>query len=143
MTDIWFSIALMAHLFGLMAAGAMLVAMPLIAQRMATATPETRGALAGVAQGIGVGSRIALGVLLISGPIMLWLRYGGTDGASVWFWVKMVLIVTLIIGMGVGDVFRKKMQAGDRSAAGVAQGATWLSRLSLVGIIIAAVLAFN
>jgi hypothetical protein len=141
--DIWFDIALIAHLFALMAAGAVLVAMPLIARRMATATPETRGSLAGVAQGIGMGSRVALVVLLISGPLMLWLRYGGIEGASFWFWVKMVLIVTLIIGMGAGDVFRRRMQAGDRSVAGLAQAATWLSRISLVGIVVAAVLAFN
>lgn len=143
MSDIGFSIALMAHLFALMAAGAVLVAMPLIARRMATATPEARASLAGVAQGIGVASRGAFGVLLISGPVMLWLRYGGVAGASMWFWIKMALIVTLIIGMAAGDILRKRMQGGDRSAAGLAQAATWLSRLSLVGIVVAAVLAFN
>ena len=62
--DIWFDIALVAHLFALMAAGATVVVMPLIAQRMATAAPETRASLAGIAQRIGLSSRIALGVLL-------------------------------------------------------------------------------
>ena len=139
--DIWFDLALLAHLLSLMAAGATVIAMPLIGQRMATASPEMRGSLGGLAQQIGRYSQIAFGVLLISGPIMLWLRFGGIEGASPWFWVKMALIVVMAVAMGVGGRFRGK--PGDKRAATIANAAANVSRLALLGIVIAAVLAFN
>jgi protoporphyrinogen IX oxidase len=140
--DIWFDTALVAHLLALMVAGATVVSMPMIAQRMANATPEARASLGSMAQRLGLNSRIAFAVLLISGPLMLWLRYGGIEGASVWFWVKMGLIVLMIIGMVVGGRYRGKAQ-GNPQAARIANAATMVSRLSLLGIVVAAVLAFN
>ena len=127
----------------LLAAGATVVAMPLIGARMAGAPPETRMALGGIAQQIGIYSRVAFVVLLISGPLMLWLRFGGIGGASVWFWVKMELIVVMAAGMAANGYYRRKSAAGDRQAASAAKAASALSRLALLGIIVAAVLAFN
>ena len=108
---------------------------------MAAAPPEMHAALGGLAQQIGRFSRIAFGVLLISGPVMLWLRFGGIEGASPWFWVKMALIVIMAVAIGVGGRFRDK--PGDKRAAIIATTAANVSRLALLGIVIAAVLAFN
>ena len=38
-------------------------------------------------------------VLLVSGPILLFVRYGGIDGISHWFWAKMALVVLLAGGV--------------------------------------------
>ena len=141
--DILFDLALTAHLLALMAAGATVIAMPLIGQRMASASPELRASLGGLGQQIGRTAQIAFGVLLVSGPLMLWLRFGGIGGASPWFWVKMGLIVVMAAGMAVGGRFRARAQPGDKRAAAIAQTATSVSRLALLGVIIAAVLAFN
>jgi protoporphyrinogen IX oxidase len=141
--DIVFDLLLMAHLLSLLAAGAVVVVMPMIGARMAGASPETRGILGGVAQRIGLFSRIAFGVLLVSGPLMVWIRFGGVEGMTVWFWIKMALIVLMAIGMGVGGRVRARAKPGDARAVAIAKVATNVSRLSLVGIIVAAVLAFN
>ena len=141
--DVLFELALMAHLLSLLAAGSAVVAMPLIGARMAGAAPETRAVLGSIAQRIGVVSRIAFGVLLVSGPLMLWLRFGGIGGASVWFWVKMALIVVMAIGMAVSGRSRRKALTGDSGAAELANTAAMVSRVALLGIVVAAVLAFN
>jgi len=47
-------------------------------------------------------SRIGAGglaILLISGPLMLWLKFGGPSGLSWWFWAKMALVAVALIGV--------------------------------------------
>ena len=68
---------------------------------------------------------------------MVWLRYGGVEGLSNWFWVKMALIVVMIGAMIVGGRLRA---AGNVAAAGTV---AWVSRAALVGVVIAAVLSFE
>lgn len=135
--DVVFDLALMAHLLSLLAAGGVVIAMPLIADRMAGAPPEARPLLGAIAQRIGIFSRVAFLVLLISGPLMVWIRFGGVAGMNVWFWVKMGLIVLMIVAMVANGYFRKQ---GNMAAAGAVAN---LSRLALVGVILSAVLAFN
>ena len=86
---------------------------------------------------------LAFLVLLVSGPLMVWLRYGGLEGMSVWFWVKMALIVVVVLCMVANGYYRGRAQKGDAGAGRLAGLAANLSRLALVGIVAAAVLAFN
>jgi uncharacterized membrane protein len=55
-------------------------------------------------------------VLLVSGPILLFVRYGGFDGVSHWFWAKMGLILLLAAGVVVSAVSSRKLRAGDAAA---------------------------
>ena len=140
--DIVFDIALLAHLLSLLAAGTTVVGMPLIAARMAGAAPETRGVLGGLAQQFGLYSRIAFGVLLLSGGLMVWLRFGGVAGMTVWFWVKMALIVIMAVAIGISARLRQQA-GGNPRAASISRAAGMVSRLALLGVVVAAVLAFN
>lgn len=135
--DIAFDIALIAHLLSLVAAGAAVVSVPIVVAQMRTATPEMRPVLGGIIQGFGRSAQIAFAVLIISGPLMIWLRYGGVEGLGPWFWVKMALIVVMIGAMIVGGRLRA---AGNVAAAGAV---AWVSRAALLGVIVAAVLTFN
>ena len=141
--DIVFDLLLMAHLMALLAAGSTVVAIPMIGTRLATASPEVRPILGGLAQQIGGFARIAFGVLLVSGPLMVWLRFGGVAGMTPWFWVKMGLIVVMAVAMGVNGRFRQKAMAGDARAAAMVRAGATIARLALVGVVAAAVLAFN
>ena len=141
--DILFDIALFAHLLSLFGVGAIVIAVPAVTERIPAAAPEVRGMLGGIAEQIGVLSRLAFLVLLVSGPLMVWLRFGGLQGMSVWFWVKMALIVVVIFCMVANGYYRGRAQKGDSGAARLAGLAANLSRLALVGIVGAAVLAFN
>jgi hypothetical protein len=135
--DIAFDIALMAHLLSLLAAGAALIGLPVVAARMGSATAETRPLLGGIVQSLGRAAQISFAVLIVSGPLMVWLRYGGVEGLNSWFWVKMALIVVMIGAMIVGGRLRA---AGNVAAAG---SVAWVSRAALVGVVIAAVLTFE
>jgi protoporphyrinogen IX oxidase len=135
--DIAFDIALMAHLLSLLAAGAALIGIPVVAARMGSATAETRPLLGGIVQSLGRAAQISFAVLIVSGPLMVWLRYGGVEGLNSWFWVKMALIVVMIGAMIVGGRLRA---AGNVAAAG---SVAWVSRAALVGVVIAAVLTFE
>ncbi|HZY50988.1 MAG TPA: hypothetical protein VFE64_14555 [Devosia sp.] len=137
--DIVFDVALAAHLLALLAAGAAIFGIPIVAGRMASVGPEVRPVLGGLAQSLGRVSQIALVVLLISGPLMVWLRYGGFSGMNVWFWVKMGLIAVAAAAIIAGA--RLRGAGGAPTQAGMIL--VWTSRLALVGVVIAAVLAFN
>jgi len=132
--DYAFDFLLICHLLALGVGAATAIAMPIIGNRMVGATPEARALLGGISARLGVNSRIAVGVLVVSGVLMVWLRYGGVDGMNMWFWVKMVLVVVIVLALITSVVGRGRVSP-------VALG--WITRLSLLGVVIAAVLAFN
>lgn len=82
-------------------------------------------------------------VLLVSGPVLLFVRYGGFDGVSHWFWAKMGLIVLLAAGVVTSALSARKMRAGDAVAARRVRTGRIVSVLSVLGIVVFAVLAFN
>lgn len=135
--ELLFQVCLVLHLLALLVAGGSVVAIPLIGRQMATAGPEVRGSFGGLAQALGRYSQRAFGVLILTGILMVWLRYGGVEGLSPWFWVKMGLIVVVAGGMQAGARLRAK---GNRDMANLV---AWVSRAALVGVIMAAVLAFS
>lgn len=132
--DIVFNILLITHLGALTVGATSAIGAPIVMSRMAGATPEGRQMLGGIAARFGLNARIAVGVLVVSGVLMLWLRYGGVDGLGPWFWVKMALVAVIILAMIVGQVARGRVNPGIMG---------WVTRLSLLGIVIAAVFAFN
>ena len=141
--DYLFILLLLVHLLAFAVGGATAVAMPIIGGRMATATPDARVGLGAIANRLGANSRIALGVLLVSGPLMMWERYGGLEGASVWFWVKMVLVAVMLAMVIANLALGKRIQAGDRQAAVLQRRLGAVSRLVFLGVIVTAVLAFS
>jgi hypothetical protein len=42
-------------------------------------------------------------ILLITGPSILWLKFGGPRGLTWWFSAKMVFVVVAIIGVGLHE----------------------------------------
>ena len=132
--DYFFDFLLICHLLALGLGVASAVAMPLVASRMAGASPEGRQLLGGIAARLGMNSRIAVGVLVLTGLLMVWVRYGGVDGMNQWFWVKMALVLVIIASIIAGALGRGRINPAVLG---------WISRLSLLGVVIAAVLAFN
>ena len=82
-------------------------------------------------------------VLLLSGPVLLFSRYGGFDGVSHWFWAKMGMVVLLAAGVVISAVSARKMRAGDAAAAQRVRTGRIIAVLSLAGVVVFAVLAFN
>ena len=133
--DIVFDVLLICHLLALGLGATPAIGMPIVMSRMAGATPEGRQLLAGIGARLGLNARIAVGVLIATGVLMIWVRYGGVEAFGMWFWVKMALVGVIVIVLIVSVV------APRGSVNPTIMG--WISRLSLLGVVIAAVLAFN
>lgn len=82
-------------------------------------------------------------ISIVSGGLMLWVRYEGFDGISHWFWSKMGFLLILIAGVVTAAMSARKMRAGDVAAAGRVRLGRLVAAVSLLLIVLTAVLAFG
>ena len=84
-----------------------------------------------------------LALLLITGPLTLWLKYGGPGGLSSWFAAKMFFVLIALLGVLLHE------WAGARFKKGDARAVTFMligGRAAGIGIVVAmlcATLTFN
>ena len=130
-----FSLLLIAHLVGLMlVAAAFLPLLGMMGQ--GGVAPQTNRLLTRF-------GHYGIIVLLLSGPLMIWVRYGSLDGVSHWFWAKMAFVVLLAASVVMSAVSARKMRAGDSSATARVRLGRIVAVASLLAIVVFAVLAFN
>ncbi|QMV01413.1 hypothetical protein GHV40_07955 [Devosia sp. D6-9] len=141
--DLLFDIILWLHFTAFVVGGANVVTMPFLVARMHAASPETRQALCSIAKALSRAGRGAMVVLLITGPILMWQRYGGLSGASVWFWIKMALIVLMLVSIIAAGITFKRAEAGDDAALETAETAGRIAAVAFLGVLLSAVFAFN
>jgi protoporphyrinogen IX oxidase len=131
------------HLVGLGLGAVASFGLPVVGRQMPTATPETRPTLFKVAEGMSMLGRAGFATLIVTGPLLVWLKFGGTAGFTAWFWAKMVLVVLLLIVVIYAGINAKRAEGGDR-AAGMRQGQIGMAALVLyLGVVLCAVFAFN
>jgi uncharacterized membrane protein SirB2 len=131
------------HIAAFIAGGANSVIMPIIGPRLATATPEVRGQLMGIVEGVAKVGKYALATLLISGVLVLWLKWGWVAPSPVWFWTKMAFVVVMIVFIAINEMNARKAKQGDQEAGKRAQMFGQLTGLAFLGVIVSAVFAFN
>lgn len=141
--DVFINLLIGAHILAFVAGGSNSVVGPVISARLAGATPDARAGYYGVMNSLAQVGKVAMVVLLVSGPLILWLRYGGLGGASIWFWIKMALIVVMLVTIIYGGINDKKAQAGDATAAERADAAHEVTSVAFLGVVLAAVFAFS
>lgn len=92
---------------------------------------------------MGTVGRAGLVILIITGPLMLWARYGGFGGVNIWFHIKMLFVLLTIISViGIG-ISARRAAGGDTAARGRLRTFVWLGAASLCLTVLSAVLAFN
>lgn len=133
--DLAFNLLLIVHLGAFATGITTTIAMPIIMARAAGAPAEARTAFAAIGTTLSRNARLAFGVLVLSGLAMMQLRYGGYDGMSPWFWVKMGLVAVVLVAILIG------LLARPGSISPRLMG--WITRLSMAGIVVSAVMAFN
>ncbi|HVW92402.1 MAG TPA: hypothetical protein VHB74_07325 [Devosia sp.] len=131
------------HLTGLAAGGVAAFGMPIVGSRLATANAETRPLLFSLGHTITRVGQVAMGLLIITGPLLVWLKFGGTAGLNGWFWLKMVLFVLLLAVIITGGVFEKRLEKGDESVLPLLPRLAVIDIVLLLGVIVSAVFAFN
>ena len=127
------------HIVAFVAGGANSVVMPIIGAKMATATPEVRGTLMEIAQRLTRVGKIAMGTLLVTGILVLWLKWNFVV-PNVWFWVKMVAIVVMIVFIVLNE---RAQKAGGPDAPRLGKMYGQLTALSFAVVIFSAIFAFN
>jgi uncharacterized membrane protein len=141
--SIVYDLLLWLHIIAFIVGGANSVAMPVIGARIAGAGPETRPVLFELGNRLAQFGKVAMVVLLVSGPAMMAMRYGGLAEVSPWFWVKMALIVVMLVTIVISGINFKKAQRGVAGAAHTAEAAGKVTALAFLGVLLAAVLAFS
>ena len=127
------------HVVAFVAGGANSVVMPIIGAKMATATPELRGNLMDVALKLAKVGKVAMGTLLVTGVLVLWLKWNWVV-PNLWFWVKMAGIVLMIVFITLNE---RTQKAGGPDAPRRSRMFGQLTALSFALVILAAVFAFN
>lgn len=141
--DIIQKLLLWIHLLALVGGGASSVAMPAIGAQMAKATAEGRASLQGVARRVVMAGRGAMVVLLITGPLLYWLKWNFTAPSAIWFGIKMLFVLILVVAMIVGGLGMKRAMGGDPSGQALAMRMGMVSSISMLIIVLAAVFAFT
>jgi uncharacterized membrane protein len=110
---------------------------------MASVDAVSRPLLFSIIEGLSAVGRVGFGILIVTGPLLVWLKYGGMAGFTVWFTLKMVFVVILLVSVITSGVLGKRAEHGDMSVL------QWLPRLGilnilvLLAIVLCAVFAFN
>ncbi|MDR3471553.1 MAG: hypothetical protein P4M09_07660 [Devosia sp.] len=131
------------HLIAVAMGGVAAFGIPVVGSRMPGATAETRPLLFSLVDSLSKVGRAAMALLIVTGPLIVWLRYGGTGGFSFWFWIKMVLVVVLLAGVIYAGINGKRAEKGDMTAAQRAPMLGMFTAATFVLIILTAVFAFN
>lgn len=84
-----------------------------------------------------------LAVLVITGPLMLWLKFGGPDGLTWWFWAKMVFVLIALTGVAAHQWAGSRFHRGDRSAIPLMFASGRIAGASMALAILCAVFTFN
>jgi protoporphyrinogen IX oxidase len=84
-----------------------------------------------------------LTLLLITGPLMLWLKFGGPGGMTGWFWAKMALVAVAVFGIGLHEWAGARLKRGDEGAIGAMFFGGRLAGAAMALVVVCAVFAFN
>jgi len=133
--DIVFDILLVLHLLAFGLGISTTIVAPLLGARLPKAAPETRQTLLGVMARLTLNARVAVATLVLTGVAMMFVRYDGFAGQNAWFQAKMGLVTVIVVAVLAGAL----LKPGTLSPRIMG----WLTRLSMLGIVICAVLAFN
>ena len=92
--------------------------------------------LGSIAKRLQLNSQIALGLLVLTGIMMLWLRYDGQAGAlGPWFIAKLAFVGVILLTLVLGFILKPE-QINPRVF-----GLTM--RVALIGIVICSVMTFG
>jgi len=132
------------HMTSLAAGGVAAFGIPIVGSRMPGATPETRPALFHLAETFSNVGRVAIALLIITGPIMYWLAWsnGGPPNMTA-FIAKMVFVVLLLITVIYAGINAKRAQGGDMAAVKRSPMLGMTAAVLFVLVILSAALAFK
>ena len=134
---------LWAHFIALAAGVGGGLGMSQVGPRLLSAAPDQREIWWPLARFFRMLTSVGLVVLLVTGPLILWLKYGGMSGLNVWFMVKMGLVALGVVLMGLSEMGMARLKRGDEGGGKLAMIAGPALGVTMYAVILAAVFAFN
>ena len=141
--NIAINLLLWAHFMGLGMAVGGGIALSQIGPRLAAAAADRRGDWWPLETFFSRIASAGLVVLLITGPLMLWLKFGGPGGLSHWFWAKMALVALALAAVGVHEWAGARFKRGDETAIPAMFLGGRLAGAAITLVVICAVFTFN
>lgn len=141
--DAFITVLFWLHLMGLVMGLGGGFANSQIGPRLAGASDEVRPVLWQLEHAMTRISLVGLVLLLITGPLLVWLKYGGLAAMSWAFWLKMSLLVVLLISIGLTIRSAHKAENGDLAAAQMMKRTGMTNGIVAALIVLVAVVAFG
>jgi uncharacterized membrane protein SirB2 len=114
-----------------------------VGPRLVAAAPDERGAWWPMATIFARVAGVGLVLLLITGPLMLWLKFGGFSGLNSWFQVKMALVAIAIVTVGLSEWGLARLKRGDEGGGRVMSVTGPLTTLTVLAVVLSAVFTFK
>lgn len=134
MDDI-FRILLFIHIGALLYAATTNLIMPALVPRMMALGAEGRAQFAPLTRQLGINAKLSLAILVITGVLMVAIRYDAGLWANPWFTAKMIFVAVILVGIGLS------LTPYGRGIPPRIFG--MITRGALVGTIFCAVMAFH
>jgi len=143
MDTVVFDILLIIHFVGLMmGAGGGLGSTVVMAHARAL-PPEQAGPVRAIGPALAHLSTLGLVLLLITGPAMVSMKYGGFSAMPMMFWIKLVFAGTLALAAILIEVTYAQVKRGNAKAAGLLPKLGPMAGISSLLAVIFAALAFH
>jgi uncharacterized membrane protein len=114
-----------------------------VVNRLRTAGPEATKMLWELEKKSSWTAFIGTGLLIVSGALLLWLKYNGLEGQSLLFWLKIALVVVVTWAEIARHFAALRWRDGDETQAYWAAAWGKISGISAVAVVIVAVFNFN
>src|SRR5262245_11607993 len=112
------TVLLILHFLGLILAFAPAVANGIVARIRQGATPDGAIALGRIPAIVARFGWVGLGLLLVTGPLLVSTKYGGWSAMPWSFWVKMAAVAVVVVAAVWGAALQPRLAKGDKRAAG-------------------------
>ena len=114
-----------------------------VGPRLIAACPDQRATWWPMVEVFSRMSSIALVLLLVTGPLMLWMKYDGGRSLNAGFPVKMGLVLVSVLTIGLTHWGKARLKRGDEGGARVMMIAGPLTAVVMFAVVLAAVFAFD
>jgi putative membrane protein len=131
------------HMTALAGGGTAAFGIPIVGSQIGAASAETRPTLFRIADRLSNIGRAAIGLLIITGPLMFWLGWNFAAPNMIAFGVKMVLVLVLLALVIYAGINAKRAEHGDMAAAKRAPMLGASAAVTFVLVIASAALAFK
>jgi hypothetical protein len=105
--------------------------------------PEQAGPLRAVGPALAHMSTAGLVLLLLTGPALVSMKYGGFAAMPTMFWVKLIFVGTLTLAAILIEVTYSRVKKGDAKAAGLLPKLGPVAGISTLLAVVFAALAFH